>query len=279
MPELPEVETVCRDVRNHVIGLTITDAKVTLPKLINMPPARFRRIVKGREILCAKRRAKVITIELDGGYYFLIHLKMSGQLLYLPKSAPITKHTHIILDLNNKHQLRFWDQRQFGYFKLVDEAGKKTFFDEMNYGPEPLEASFTLKAFKALLKSRRKKIIKPLLMDPTFISGIGNLYADEILFYARVHPLRRASTLAEMEMKNIFQGIKKILAFAITKRGSSVELFVDISGKPGGFVPYIKTYGREGKPCTRCKKSIERLKIGSRSAYFCPDCQKAPARQ
>jgi formamidopyrimidine-DNA glycosylase len=273
MPELPEVETVCRGMQKTVSNLKITDVRVTLPKLINTAPAQFRQTLIGRTILCTNRRAKVIIIQLSGGYYLLVHLKMSGQLLYQPKTAPVLKHTHIIFSLNNKYQLRFRDQRQFGYIKLADESGKDEFFARMNYGPEPLAKTFTLESFKALLKTRSNSRIKPLLMDPTFISGIGNLYADEILFYAKIYPLRKASSLTDKEIKMIYQGIKQILAFAIKKRGSSVELYVDIEGKRGGFVPYIKAYDREDQRCHRCKTPIKRIKIGSRSAYFCPQCQ------
>ena len=273
MPELPEVETIRRGLYKNTLGLRITGATVLLPKIINVSPTRFKNAIIGKTIIDAKRRAKVIIIELSDDYTLVIHLKISGQLLYLLKTEPIKKHTHVILDLNNKYQLRFWDQRQFGYVRVFKKAEMIKFINGMEFGPEPLEKSFTLDSFRELLRNRPNGRIKPLLMDPKFISGIGNLYADEILFYARVYPLRKPSSLTDKGINKIYQGIKKILNLAIKKRGSSVELYVDVEGKPGGYVPYIKAYGREGESCLRCRTPIKRIKIGSRSAYFCPHCQ------
>lgn len=273
MPELPEVETIRRGLCKNTLGLKIMDVTILLPKIINTTPTRFRNTVIGKTIIDAKRRAKVIIITLSNDYSLVIHLKISGQLLYLPKTAPIKKHTHVIFNLNNKYQLRFWDQRQFGYVKMFEKLDMVKFINDMKFGPEPLEKAFTLNCFRELLKNRSNGRIKPLLMDQTFISGIGNLYADEILFYARVHPLRKPSSLTDAEINKIYQGIKKILNLAIKKRGSSVELYVDVEGKPGGYVPYIKAYDREGESCLRCRTLIKRIKIGSRSAYFCPVCQ------
>jgi len=214
MPELPEVETVCRDLHGTACGLNILDAKVTLPKLINVTPAKFRNILKGKTILNVRRRAKIINIELSDGYSLLVHLKMSGQLLYLPPDAPMAKHTHIVMKLSNGYHLRFRDQRQFGYMKLFKESDRQKFFEEMGFGPEPLEKSFTLDDFKALLLLRPKNKIKPLLIDQSFVSGIGNLYADEILHFAHVHPLRQVHTLSKQEISDIYKGIRQILTLA-----------------------------------------------------------------
>jgi formamidopyrimidine-DNA glycosylase len=274
MPELPEVETVCRGLRRYALGLKIKEVRVFLPKIINLRPAEFCRLAQGRTILDIRRRAKTINIELSGGYWMVIHLKMSGQALYLPRTAPISKHTHIVFNLSDGATLRYWDQRRFGYVRLFDGPGYRLFMDELSFGPEPLEKSFTPAVFRNLLASKAKARIKPLLLDQTFISGIGNLYADEILFYAKVHPLCRVGALKEGQIRMMFRGVKQILALGVRKRGSSIELYVDVDGKPGGFVPYIKAYGREGEPCKRCGQPIARIKIGSRSAYFCPKCQK-----
>ncbi|MDI6732771.1 MAG: bifunctional DNA-formamidopyrimidine glycosylase/DNA-(apurinic or apyrimidinic site) lyase [Planctomycetota bacterium] len=293
MPELPEVETICRGLRKYTLGLKIKDVSVFLPKIINLPVNHFRKTVIGMTITSVTRRAKTIIITLSNGYSLLIHLKISGRLLYLPATTPIEKHTHLIFSAeggsafggdfkHSDYQLRFWDLRRFGYVKLFDEEDKKRFLEKLNLGPEPLEKDFTLNRFRQLLHIRPNSRIKPLLMDQTFISGIGNLYADEILFHSRVHPLRKVSSLTDKEINKIHQGIGRILRLAIEKRGSSVELYVDLEGKPGGFVPYIKAYDREGNPCARClpasdvqagKNPIKRIKIGSRSAYFCPRCQ------
>ena len=273
MPELPEVETICRGLRKYALGLKIKDVKVNMPKMTNVPVNQFRKNLIGARIKDVLRRAKTINIQLSNGFWLVIHLKISGQLLYLPKTEPIKKHTHIIFGLSNGYTLRFWDQRQFGYMRLFDSPGRDRFMAELDFGPEPLEKNFTLEMFRGLLKSRPKSRIKPLLLDQTFISGIGNIYADEILFYARIHPLTRPGALKDIQVKKIFQGIKKILALGVKKRGSSIELYVDVAGQPGGFVPYIKAYGRAGESCKRCRTPIKRIKIGSRSASFCPKCQ------
>ncbi|MBI4712138.1 MAG: bifunctional DNA-formamidopyrimidine glycosylase/DNA-(apurinic or apyrimidinic site) lyase [Planctomycetes bacterium] len=326
MPELPEVETVTRGLAKHLIGLKIKDVVVNLPKIVNLKPALFRKAVAGRKVTAVKRRAKVIIISLDTGFYSLavpprkagrntanystnpdgfserepgtssrlqshpvrggasngasrhpnylvVHLKMSGQLLYLKSSEPVRKHTHVTFTLDNGHHLRFWDQRQFGYVRLFGRNGLDNFISEHKFGPEPLD-NFTPEQFKGLLKTRPNNRIKPLLMDQTFIAGIGNLYADEILFYARVHPLRKPASFKTSEVKDIYAGMQKILRKAIKERGSSVELYVDAEGRPGNYVKYIKAYDREDKPCLRCGTKIKRIKIGSRSAYFCPRCQK-----
>lgn len=274
MPELPEVETVVRGLNKFVVGTRITSIQVNLAKVINVSPSQFKKSVLKATITSARRRAKIIIIELSNSYSLGIHLKMAGRLLYLKKNTPIEKHTHVILHLNNGYDLRFWDMRQFGYVRVfpTKDTAKGLKLDE--FGPEPLEKSFTLDRFKEMFKARPNTRVKPLLMDQGFIAGIGNLYADEILFYARVHPLRRVKTLKEMEIKKIFTGIKEILADAITKKGSSVELYVDVEGKAGTYANYLKTYSREGEKCFGCKGIVNRIKIGSRSAYFCPKCQK-----
>jgi len=274
MPELPEVETICRGLRKYAIGLKIKDVVVNMPKMTNVTARQLRNATIGAGIKDVQRRAKTINIRFSNGYWLVVHLKMSGQLLYLPKTEPVKKHTHVIFDLSNGYTLRFWDQRQFGYMRLFDGPGRDRFMAELDFGPEPLEKSFTLGRFRELLKTRPNSRIKPLLMDQTFVSGIGNLYADEILFYARIHPLTRAGVLKDIRIRKIYQGIKQILALGVKKRGSSIELYVDAAGRPGGFVPYIKAYGRAGEPCKRCRTPIRRIKIGSRSASFCPKCQK-----
>jgi len=293
MPELPEVETVASGLAKHIVGLKITDVRVNLPKLINLKPALFRKSLLGRRITAVRRRAKVIIIELSRSKrierikrnnlnqinrldqlteYLVIHLKMSGQLMYLRPADSVQKHTHIIITLSNGRHLRFRDQRQFGYVRFYDRAGFESFLAEHSFGPEPLDG-FSLSDFRELLKSRPHSKIKPLLLDQTFIAGIGNLYADEILFYARVHPLKPAGRLKPVEVKDMYVGMQKILRKAIKERGSSVELYVDADGRPGNYVRYIKAYDREGKPCLKCGRKIIRIKIGSRSAYFCPKCQ------
>ena len=274
MPELPEVETIVRGLTKFAVDTRITSIQINLTKVINVSPSRFKEYTLNATIKSARRRAKIIIIDLSNGYSLGIHLKMAGRLLYLKKNSPIVKHTHVIVHLDNGYDLRFWDMRQFGYVRVFPTKDTEKALKLDEFGPEPLEKVFTLDKFREMLKSRPNTRIKPLLMDQGFISGIGNLYADEILFYARIHPLRRINTLKEQEIKKIFNGIKEILADAIKKKGSSVDLYVDIEGKAGTYANYLKAYSREGEKCFGCKGLVTRIKIGSRSAYFCPKCQK-----
>lgn len=272
MPELPEVETIVRQLKKFLSGQKITDIKILNKKLIkNISPDEFVKILKGRTFKNVSRRAKIIIFDLDG-IYLLVHLKLSGRLLYLDKAAPVEKHTHLIFTLSGGRQLRYWDLRQFGYFKLF-KTPLADIKELQIYGPEPLDENFTFKKFKNLFQGKNKKI-KPLLMEQEFIAGIGNIYADEILFYAGVHPLRPAASLKEAELKKMYQGMKKILSSAIKAGGSSIDDYRDATGEEGGYVPYLKAYGREGEACFCCPGKIERIKIGARSAHFCPKCQR-----
>lgn len=273
MPELPEVATIVSQLKNFLPGKKIIDIKILNPKLIkNISAEKFVKILKGRVFKNIRRRAKIIIFDF-GEIFVLVHLKLSGRLLYLKPGVPVEKHTHLIFKLSDGYELRFWDLRQFGYFKvfegsLVDIAELKEF------GPEPLEENFTFEKFKELFKGKNKKI-KPLLMEQNFIAGIGNIYADEILFYAGVHPLRRAAALKEGQLKKMYEGMRKILKKAIEKRGSSIDDYEDATGAEGGYAPFLKVYGREGEKCPHnCGGVITRIKIGSRSAHFCPICQK-----
>lgn len=273
MPELPEVETIRRGLTRKIVGLKITQTKVNLAKITNISSKEFAKLVKGRRVRKVSRFAKILVVDLSGGLSLAIHLKISGQLIYIRKSLLLVKHTHVILSFNNGYELRFIDPRQFGYVKLfkTSELPEKMELDKL--GPEPLTKEFTLSIFKKRLNRRPKSHIKPLLMDQHFISGIGNLYADEILFAAKVHPLKRVRRLKPIEVKKIYQHIKPILNKAIKYKGTSVDSYRDAQGKRGLYLQFVKAYDQEGEPCIRCKKPIKRIKIGTRSAYFCPRCQ------
>lgn len=269
MPELPEVETIKSQLAFKLTGKTIKRIEIRLLKLVKMPPKKFKKIVEGQKIEEVKRRAKLVIFKLSNGYFLLTHLKMTGQLIF---NGEENKHTHLIYYFTDGSHLIHNDLRKFGFVKLVDNL--EQYLAKEKYGPEPLEKSFTLKIFKELL-SKKKTKIKPLIMDQKFIVGVGNLYADEILFAARVLPTRKADSLKEKEIKEIYQNIKRILKLAVKKRGSSADDYLDAEGKEGAFYPgSIKVYRREGKPCLKCGTKIKRIKIGARSAHFCPKCQK-----
>src|SRR3989338_6317768 len=279
MPELPEVETICRQLSKLVVGKKIKEVEVKLSKIIKTSLVSFKCATSEAKIKSVGRRAKLIIFRLDNGWSLLIHLKMTGQLIYQSsvisdKLSEKNKHTHVIFNFVDGSRLLFNDLRQFGYIKLIrtDELGE--FFVKEGTGPEPLAKDFTLAKFEALLVKKPKAKIKQFLMDPKNIAGIGNIYSDEILFFAGVHPLRRNHDLKKKEIKKIFQGIKKILPDAIKLKGTSANNYLDAFGRKGEFLKKLKVYGREGQKCVKCKGNVYRIKINGRSAHFCPLCQK-----
>ena len=277
MPELPEVETIKRQLNKKIKGKKIKNAEIRLKKLVKYPLDKFRKLIKGAVIKNVGRRAKLLIFELSNNYCLITHLKLTGQLIYQRtrnNEQRTTKHTHLIYHFTDGSRLIHNDLRQFGFVKVVFKKDLIDFLAKEKYGPEPLTKEFSLDLFRELLKKRPNSKIKPLLMDQTFIAGIGNLYSDEILFFARVLPIRRANTLKPAEVKRIYQGIKEILPTAISRRGSSSNDYVDAEGKEGDYFPLVKVYQRENKPCYFCRTKIKRIKIGSRSAHFCPKCQK-----
>ncbi|MFH0856902.1 MAG: bifunctional DNA-formamidopyrimidine glycosylase/DNA-(apurinic or apyrimidinic site) lyase [bacterium] len=295
MPELPEVETIKQELNNTVIGKKIKAVDVFLPKIINVSPPEFKKKLSGTIVKNVERRAKnlIITISRnrretinlplqadrvhakDENLYLLVHLKMTGQLIYIQNNSINikNKYTHIIFNFTDGSKLLFNDLRQFGYIKLLNDNELSAYLDKQNFGYEPLENNFTSDKLKDLLRGKKGKI-KVMLMDQTFLSGIGNLYAAEICFYAKINPARQISTLTDTETENLYLGIKKILTDAIKHKGSSIENYVDIYGKKGGFVPFLKVYNRKGKKCYRCGSIIQAIKLGGRGTYFCHNCQR-----
>jgi formamidopyrimidine-DNA glycosylase len=278
MPELPEVETIRTQLNKFLAGKKIVKVDVSLPKMVKLPLAKFKKIVIGAKMNCIARRAKILIFEIDNGWSILVHLKLSGRLIFRKKGEELqeqdTKWNHLIYYFSDGSRLFHNDLRQFGYVKLVKTDELAEFFKKEKLGPEPLDEDFTLDDFIAILQRRTKIKIKQFLMDPQNIAGIGNIYSDEILFYAQVHPLRRAGDLKAAEIKKIFDGIRKILPEALKLRGSSDSDYLDASGKEGDYVPRLKVYGREGEKCKKCSGIIRRLKINGRSAHFCAKCQK-----
>jgi formamidopyrimidine-DNA glycosylase len=265
MPELPEVETIKRELEQAILGKKITEICVHHPKVIRQPSVeKFTKAIAGATIKQILRKAKLLILELSNGKALAIHLKMTGQLIYPGKG----KASRVSFYLSNGKILDFNDQRLFAELRLVDDWHKLTFVN--NLGPEPFELS--LERFKDMLAGRKTKI-KPLLMDQSFISGIGNLYAAEALFRSRIHPARSADSLSEKEKELLFQEIKDTLREAIEYRGSSVDQYVQLSGSPGGYVRFHKVYDRAGEACLVCRTPIQRMSLGGRGTYFCPKCQ------
>lgn len=273
MPELPEVETIKRQLERKIKGKKITDIEVRFSgSLKEISAGNFRKSVKGEKIKKVGRRAKLILITLPNNT-LVIHLKMTGRLLFVSKKTEPTKHTHIIFNLGTAGKLFFEDYRKFGFIKIIPTEKLNTFFVQQKFGPEPLEKSFTFKVFKELLAKKKKLKIKPLLMDQTLIAGIGNIYAAESCFCAEILPTRIAGSLKYSEIKKLYNCLQKILRAAITKHGSSVDAYRDILGKEGQYEKFLKVYGRDGKKCLRCGAKIKKIKLTGRGTEYCPKCQ------
>jgi formamidopyrimidine-DNA glycosylase len=266
MPELPEVEIIRRDLKKVVLGKKIVEVKINNPKVIKEPKKEaFLKGLKNATIKNVLRKGKLLILELSSGKSLTIHLKMTGQLVY-PGDA---QQSRVSFRLSDDKWLDFNDRRLLGELRLVNDWTSLGFVKEL--GPEPFDLN--VDKFKQMLANKNTKI-KPLLMDQTFIAGIGNLYAAEALFRARIHPERPASSLSEKEKESLFKEITAVLNEAIKYKGSSVDQYIQLSGKPGDYIKYHKVYGREEQPCFVCKTPIKRITLGSRGTYFCPKCQK-----
>jgi formamidopyrimidine-DNA glycosylase len=248
---------------------------VRFGKKINLPAAKFISLVRGERFRAVRRRAKILILDLTNEHSLLIHLKMTGRLLYVPKDSQPTKHTHAIFSLSDGKKLFWEDIRKFGYIKVMPTGELDGFWRKEGYGPEPLGRDFSLEIFKqCLLKSPRKKI-KPRLLDQTCLAGIGNIYADEGLWYAGVLPMRRAGALKETELRKLYNGLRKVLLESIKYRGTSADSYLDAFGRAGEFVPRLKAYGREGERCARRDSGIiKKIRLGGRGTHFCPTHQK-----
>jgi formamidopyrimidine-DNA glycosylase len=280
MPELPEVETVVRDLRPHLVGRTITGATVRWRRTIATPSARaFTRQIRNQKIVAITRRGKFLIFHLRGRdiqlnvptmRYLLVHLRMTGGFHLDRCDAPRDKHMHVCLRLNNGNELRFRDTRKFGRMWLVDNPAPVV----GKLGPEPLEIS--AREFHARFEKRRGNL-KPLLLDQTWIAGIGNIYADEALWYARLHPLRQAETLTRAERTRLYRAIRQVLTRAIAVGGTSIDvMYKRVNGMSGGFTASLRAFDQEERPCRRCGTIIQKTIVGQRGTHFCPKCQPRP---
>ncbi len=266
MPELPEVETIKRDLEKTILGKKIVEACIHHPAVVREPgPAAFKKGLSGQKIANILRKGKMLILELSNGKALAVHLKMTGQLVY-PGNA---KKSRVSFRLSDGKYLDFNDNRLFGELRLVDNWQSLKFIRGL--GPEPSELN--LEQFKKMLAAKKTKI-KNLLLDQTFIAGIGNLYAAECLFRSRIHPERPAASLTEKEKEILFKEIKQVLEEAIRYGGSSVDDYVRVSGKRGEYASHHRVYDREDKPCLVCRTPIKRIVLAGRGTYFCPKCQR-----
>ncbi len=285
MPELPEVETIVQDLNKKLKGKIIKELTVLDTKALNFSVAKFRKLVVGQVIKSVRRRAKMIIIELKNNF-LLIHLKMTGQLVFkfgnsiVAGGHPITgvgkklpnKFTRVTFVFNDNSQLFFNDVRRFGWIKLAsgDELTKIV----SDLGVEPLSKEFTLEKFREILAGKPNTTIKQAIMDQKFLAGLGNIYSDESLFLAGIKPRRKAKTLSENEIKKLWQAIPKILKYAVKYRGTSFNDYVDIRGEAGNFIKYLKVYGKAGERCRKCGSIIKKVKLGGRGTHWCDECQR-----
>jgi len=291
MPELPEVETIVRDLNktgaHKLLCARFINVWTNFPKTIKEPESfeQFKNKIKGKEIQKIWRRGKNIIFSLSESYFLLIHQKLTGHLLFGrwefregewvapagPLAEKVNSYIHLLFTLDSGQMLALSDLRKFAKVKLLDNEKLKK---EISFlGPEPLEKDFTFEKFRRSLEKRKGKI-KQVLMNQEIIAGIGNIYSDEILWRAKVHPFKDVSKLTRKELGNIYRSMREILAKAIKLGGESISDFRKISGERGYFDKERRVYRREGEKCSRCGTIIKRIKLAGRSAHFCPRCQK-----
>ena len=278
--ELPEVEVMRRDLERDVVGKKFKGAEVKASKnamrAIRRHKTRkeFTGALTGRKIAKVERRGKYIVIHLDGGRSLVVHFGMSGQFQRATGRQPLAPHTHVVMTFQQGGDLRFIDPRTFGemFVAETDELGKVK--ELQHVAIDPLDQVFTWPTFQYLLAQKASKM-KQLLMDQKFISGLGNIYSDEVLFHAGIRYDRMSDKLSSQEVRRLYRAIQEILQDAIKARGTTLEdeAYVDLFGKPGEYGAELKVYGRAGLPCRRCRTPIETVKISQRSSYYCPQCQ------
>jgi formamidopyrimidine-DNA glycosylase len=292
MPELPEVETIRQGLLQKVIGRTISQAVVRLPKILVCPEVKqFNKALAGQTILDIQRRGKHLILHTEA-CRLLIHLGMTGQLTYRDQSLPddlhfsitphtglqkanqhaVDRHTHVSLFFNDGNAVHYRDIRQFGKWRLytVKEYDQTDFFSKL--GLEPFGSIYRLAPFLQGFNGRSLRI-KSLLLNQSFVAGIGNIYADESLFEARIHPERSSGTLTLAEKKRLFRAIPRVLVRGLENGGTTLQDFLNADGERGNNQDYLKVYGRTGEKCRRCRTVIERVVVSQRSSHFCPACQ------
>lgn len=286
MPELPEVETIRRGLEKKIVGKTISKIEVIEPREVQ---GNTKEAI-GQNVLNVWRKAKMLGVNLTGNTTLLFHLKMTGQLIYIgvKKDDRIigghptsdmqgdlpNKSTRVIFEFDDKSKLYFNDQRKFGWVKIIPTDKVEELPSLKTLGPEPLEKGFSWEVLKKNALKHKSMPIKVVLMDQTVVSGIGNIYASEALFDARIDPRRKVSTLSDEEFKKLVEGIKKSLEISIKQGGSTIAHFRDAEGKKGYFLDYANVYGKEGQKCNGCSSKVEKITQAGRGTYYCPSCQK-----
>ncbi len=273
MPELPEVETICRGLRSRALGRRILCAQVVEPRLRTRVGEDFTSALTGRVITAVRRRAKYILIDLSGDAVWLTHLGMSGKLIWSGAAKPREKHDHIVVGLDDGNELRYHDPRRFGLSLVTPRAELDSLPQLKTLGPEPLDGAFHSDYLYGVTRRSRRKI-RDLLIDQTTVAGLGNIYANEILFHAGVRPTARAWKLRRADVERVAELTPKILREAIRWCGTSFSDYRDAEDRYGNFQKHLRVYDREREKCRACGAAIKRVAMGNRSAFYCPRCQK-----
>lgn len=287
MPELPEVETVRRGLSELIVGKVVKSVTQDTPKSFPNAEKDVAAFLIGATISDIRRRAKVLIIDLDNDYSLLIHLKMTGQLVFVgdvrfgaghPNDSLVNtlpdKSTRVTVLFTDGSQLYFNDQRKFGWVRLLPTLEIPNIDFMKKVGPEPLEADFSPKQFAERFKRRAKTNIKAAILDQSVIAGVGNIYADESLWGAKIHPQRLVSSITPKEFEKLYTELRAVMNLAIEKGGSSNHTYVNAEGKKGSYMDFARAFRREGLPCPRCGTTIEKLRVAGRGTHICPYCQK-----
>ena len=287
MPELPEVETVRRGLSELIIGKTIGSASSDTPKSFPNPEGDVRQFLVGSVVTAIRRRAKVLMIDLSTDYSLVIHLKMTGQLVFVsqdtrfgaghPNDSLVNtlpdKSTRVTLEFKDGARLFFNDQRKFGWVKLMPTAEIANLPFMQKVGPEPLELDFSVNDFAERFKRRGRTNIKAAILDQSVIAGVGNIYADESLWGAKIHPKRLVESITREEFAELYTDLRQVMNLSIEKGGSSNRNYVNAEGKRGSYMDFARVFRREGLPCPRCGTTIEKLRVAGRGTHVCPYCQ------
>jgi formamidopyrimidine-DNA glycosylase len=280
MPELPEVEVVRAGLEAFVVGRTVEQVRVLHPRPVRRHlagPADFEARLTGRRFDAARRRGKYLWLALDDGDALIAHLGMSGQMLVQPRTGAPERHLRVVFELDDGHDLRFADQRMFGGLALSEE-GAELPHEIAHIARDPLDPEFDDAAFVAATR-RRRTGIKRALLDQTLISGVGNIYADEALWAAKLHYARPTETLRRGELQTLLAEVRAVMLRALREGGTSFDsMYVNVNGESGYFERSLAVYGRQGEPCLRCGAPIRRDAFMNRSSYTCPVCQRRPRR-
>jgi formamidopyrimidine-DNA glycosylase len=294
MPELPEVETVRLGLQEFLPGQEIKSIKTDWAKSLPVDESLIESSLKGAKIESVQRRGKLIIMPLSSGYSLLVHLKMTGQLVYRPSKGEgfggghpndslidklPDRSTRVIIELSTG-TLFFNDQRKFGWVKLEKSKGlyeNNAFLSKL--GPEPLDDNYSFEQFKTAVKRRSKTSIKAAILDQTVLAGVGNIYADESLFAARIHPLTKVEDVSTIKLKRLYQAIRDVMKLSIAHGGSSDRNYVDAKGNRGSYLKFAKVFRKEGSPCPECGGVIKKIRAAGRGTHICPKCQKLPRKK